>query len=446
MFRQTALGGLAAALLASTALADPVAITGVRLIDGTGADPIENAVILIEDGVITAAGADVDPPEGADIRDHAGATVIPGLISAHNHVGMVDGMDAGGHKYTREIIEAELAQYRRYGVTTTTSLGNNPELFLEIREDAQAGRLDGADLYGTYQGIGAPDGAPPIDVTDDQIHRPRTADEARAAVDGMAEAGGDLVKIWMDDLHGDAERLTPEVYTAVIETAHGHGLRVAAHVHDLEEAEAMIAAGADILAHGIRDAEVPAEFAAALAERGTWYIPTLQLDEATFVWADAPDWTGEPFVRAGMHPDLIATVEQEDWREATLGEDGTDRAREALAMNQRNLAILHQAGVPIGFGTDSGATPLRVIGVAEHRELELMVEAGLSPMDALVIATADSARLLNLDDRGTLEPGRRADLVILSGNPLDDIANTRTIIEVWQRGEAASGEIAAQEE
>jgi hypothetical protein len=90
--------------------------------------------------------------------------------------------------------------------------------------------------------------------------------------------------------------------------------------------------------------------------------------------------------------------------------------------------------------------PLRVIGVAEHRELELMVEAGLSPMDALVIATADSARLLDLDDRGTLEPGRRADLVILSGNPLDDVAQTRTILEVWQRGEAVSGEIAAQEE
>lgn len=439
---------LAALMLgaAAPAFADPYALTGVRVIDGTGAEPVENATIIIEDGEIAALGVDIDIPEDAEIRDLSGRTIIPGLISTHNHMGMVDGMDAGGHNYTREIIAAELAQYRRYGVTTTTSLGNNPPLFLELRAEAQAGELDGADLYGTYQGIGAPGGAPPIDVTDDQIHRPETAEDAREAVRGMAEAEGDLVKLWLDDLHGEADAMiAPEVYTAVIEESHAHGLRVAAHVHDLQEAKDIVAAGADILAHGIRDEEVPADFAAELAENGVWYIPTLQIDEATFIWADAPDWTEDAFVRAGMHPDLITTIESEDWRETTLAEDSTNRARDSLAMNLTNLAILHEAGVRIGFGTDSGATPLRVIGVAEHRELELIVEAGLSPMQALVIATSSSAELMELDDRGVLEPGKRADFIVLADNPLDDIANTQTIVEVWQRGERVSGEVAARE-
>ena len=110
------------------------------------------------------------------------------------------------------------------------------------------------------------------------------------------------------------------------------------------------------------------------------------------------------------------------------------KARAALENGMRNLKTLHAKGVHIAFGTDSGANPVRIQGWAEHRELELMVKAGLSPMDALVAATRGSASMLGATDRGTLEKGKRADFLVLAANPLDDIRNTHKLVSVWHDG------------
>lgn len=429
---------LACVMACTPAWAETVAITGVRLVDGTGATPIENAAIVMTGGRIVSAGRDIEIPADARRIDHSGRTVVPGLISTHSHVGQVGGTSMGAKNYTREVITAELAQFGRYGVTTVVALGNNGPLFATLREEAHAGTLAGADLFGVMQGIGVPNGAPPqesLKVAPNQLFRPDTPDEAREAIDRMAAANTDLVKLWLDNFGGLLPvKMKPEIYRAVIEQSHKHGLRVAAHVHDLDDALAIIDAGADIIAHGIRDKPVTPELIEKMKAKGVWYVPTLALDDATFIWAAAPEWTTTDFVRKALSPELAAQVDDPAWRAKVLKEPRTAAARRSLAMNLQNLRTLHDAGVKIGFGTDSGATPLRVPGVAEHRELALMIEAGLPPAEAVTIATRNAAELMRLDDRGTIETGKRADLIVLDGDPSAEITFSKRIVEVWARG------------
>ena len=438
------------ALLAATVLfgmafptaAETVALTHLRIVDGQGGPPVEDATVVMQDGRIVAAGPGVKVPDGARRLDRSGDTVLPGLISDHSHIGQYDGIATGPEHYTAGVITAELAQFRSYGVTTVTALGNNRPLFDRLREAAHAGRLP-TDLFGVDQGIGVPNGAPPQKMTKsaaDQMFRPTTPDEARTAVDRMADAHTDLVKIWVDDFAGSLKvKMQPEIIRAVVEESHRKGLRVAAHIHDLDDAEAVVADGADILAHGVRDKPVPAAFAATLKQRGIWYIPTLELDEATTAWAEHAPWTRTPFERAALSPALARQIDDPDWDRANSTGAKADEARASLAMNLRNIRILSEAGVKIGFGTDSGATPVRVPGVAEHRELALLVQAGLTPLQAITIATRQAASLLELSDRGVIEPGRRADLLVVRGDPSRRIADVDQVVETWQGGIAVPG-------
>lgn len=138
--------------------------------------------------------------------------------------------------------------------------------------------------------------------------------------------------------------------------------------------------------------------------------------------------------QAALSPELARQFADPAWRSKVLADPKTAAARASLAMNLRNLKTLHDAGVKIGFGTDSGATPLRVAGIAEHRELALMVEAGLTPQQALKIATANAADALRLTDRGRIAPGLRADFIVLDADPSRAIGNSQSIREVWLRG------------
>ncbi|AGA26845.1 amidohydrolase family protein [Singulisphaera acidiphila] len=426
-------------LLPATAAEHVVAFTHVRLVDGKGGPPINEAVVVIEGNrIVTVGPSGTAIPEGAEIRDSHGLTMIPGLVSDHSHIGQVGGTSTGAENYTRTRIEAELRQYRDYGVTTVTALGNNGPLFETIRAEAHAGRTDGADLFGVDRGVGVPDGAPPqamVKLGPDQLFRPRNAVEARAAITAMAERKTDLIKIWLDDFAGGVPaKMSPEVYNAVIDEAHRRGIRVAAHIHDLADAKAIVAAGADIIAHGVRDQPVDPVFIDAMKAQGVWYVATLSLDDATFAWADQAPWTQTPFAKAALSPELARQFADPAWRSKVLADPKTAAARASLAMNLRNLKTLHDAGVKIGFGTDSGATPLRVAGIAEHRELALMVEAGLTPQQALKIATANAADALRLTDRGRIAPGLRADFIVLDADPSRAIGNSQSIREVWLRG------------
>lgn len=233
-----------------------------------------------------------------------------------------------------------------------------------------------------------------------------------------------------------------EIYRAAIEEAHRLGKLVTAHIHDLAPAADLVASGVDIIAHGVRDEPISEEMLAAMREAGTGYIATLQIDEANYIYAEHPEWLEQPFLRTALSDAVFAQFSDAQWRQDTLADAATRRHRDALAMNLRNLDTLRQAGIPIGFGTDAGALPHRVPGFAEHRELELMQQAGYSPQQALAVATRDAARLLKFTDRGLLQPGMRADFIVLDADPLADITNTRRITEVWQAGQRVTGPVA----
>src|SRR5262249_44376883 len=156
------------------------------------------------------------------------------------HLGQVNGVTGSGKNMTRANILRQLKQYTAYGVTTVTSLGLNLKPFYDLQPQAHAGATQTADMFGADRGIGVTGGAPPVSlgILDSQVYRPSTPEEARADVRETAQRHPDLIKIWVDDLHGTAKaKMNPEIYKAVIDEAHINGLRVAAHIYYLEDAK-----------------------------------------------------------------------------------------------------------------------------------------------------------------------------------------------------------------
>jgi imidazolonepropionase-like amidohydrolase len=369
------------------------------------------------------------------VRELTGKTVIPGLISAHSHLGLiVDDAESSATGYTRENVTAQLKQFERYGVTTILSLGLNRDLVYELREEQRAGRLEGATILTAGRGIGVPGGAPPLLAATDQVYRLTTVEEARKEVDEFAAHRADMVKIWVDQLHGAGPEMTPEIYKAVIEEAHKKHMRVAAHEYALQDARQLVADGVDVLAHSVRDQVVDDGFVQAMKQNKVWYVPTFTVDESFFVYAERPAFMESDFFQQAAGPKLMAKFNAPGYVEKINQDERTAQHRKDFAVGQENLKRLFDAGVNVGFGTDSGAVPGRIPGFAEHRELELMVQAGLTPMQAIAAASGENAKLLHLRDRGTIAVGKRADLLVLDADPLADIRNTQKIVAVYQEG------------
>ena len=439
--RLLALIGLAV-VTASLHAAEPgvTVLTGARLIDGTGKPPFEEATLIIKGDRIVAVGtadalAGAVPP-GAKIIDEKGMTIIPGLISAHSHLGLVKGAStASAENYTRDNVAAQLARYEAEGVTAVMSLGVNQDVLYQWRDEQRAGKLPGADIFTADRGMGVGGGVPPFPVPGGQVYRPKDADEARADVREMAARHPDLVKLWLDDNFGTMPKMAPAIFDAAIDEAHHQGLRVAAHEFYLADAKALVAAGVDVLAHSVRDKPVDDELISAMKIHHVAYIPTLALDESQFVYAEHPAWMDDPIFTAAVDPALLAMWLSPAYREKIASSQSTGRNRRAFDMAMRNVKTLHDAGIFIAMGTDSGAMPTRIAGFGEHRELQLLVKAGLKPAEALVCGTAHSAEVIGQgNDRGTLQAGKRADFVVLAGNPLDDIHNTTRLAMVWHGG------------
>ncbi|GAB3053272.1 amidohydrolase family protein [Stenotrophomonas tumulicola] len=431
------------AAIALPAAAEPVLLENARVFDGTrdlGITPvlIDGARIVHVGNPLPAAAT------GARRIDYHGKTLLPGLVSDHAHVGNTDGLEHGDRYYTRDNVVRDLRQFQRYGVTTVTALGMNGHDFFAIRREVNADPKLGAQLYGAGGGIGAVDGAPPaaaMGLQRDAVARPRNAEEARAAVASQQADGVDLIKLWVDNLGGKVPMMPAEIYRAAIAEAHARGLKVAAHIRDLDQARDLVDARVDIIAHGIRDRAVDPMLVRKMREQGTGYIATVNIDEANYWYAENPQQLQTPFLRAALPSTVRERWEQPQWQSQQLAGAGIPGARKAVEMNLENLRRVYAGGVKLGFGTDSGAMPQRVIGFAEHRELKLLTEAGLSPARALQVATADAADLLGLADRGRIATGKRADLLVLDADPLADIENSRSIRVVWQAGQEVAGPI-----
>lgn len=402
----------------------------VRLIDGTGKAPGDNVDIIVRGDKIqsispTGTG---EPPKESEVIDIAGKTIMPALIAAHSHLGLVKGAKAASANVTEDNVRRQLKLYAKYGIGTVVSLGADGPFIYNLREE-QATSTTGPRVFTAGLGFGVANGAPPAAAGLDQVHRPATAEEARAQLNELAKLRPDFVKIWIDDFNGTMPvKMSREIRRTIIAEAHRHGLRVAAHVYYLSDARELVADGIDILAHSIRDLPVDDKLIAEMKEKGTSYIATLFLDEAFFAYEGEPEWTKDDFFKKAVEPGAEDLLKPGVFKPK-------DGAKDTLARASENLKRLHEGGVRIGMGTDSGASPYRVQGFAEHRELQLMVAAGFTPLEAIRSATLGNAEILNISDRaGTLQPGKAADFIVLGGDPLEDIRNTGKIEAVWLRG------------
>lgn len=390
------------------------AFTGARIVDGTGAAPIENGVLVIEGGRIRAVGdARTAIPPGARVITVAGKTITPGLVNAHAHITDVRGGKSSPEFYTPDHIAHQLKVFARYGITTVFSLGGENATTVKVREAPPANT---ARLFLAGPVVAA-----------------ATPDAARTAVDAVKALNADIVKIRVDDNLGASRKMAPDVYRAVIEQAHKHGLRVAAHIFYLQDAKDVLAAGGDYIAHSVRDADVDAAFIAQLKARNVCVCPTLMREVSTFVYETRPAFLDDPFFRREADPAAIEGVQTEQ-HQASNRTPAAARYKLALEQAKKNLKTLHDAGVRIAMGTDTGPAG-RFQGYFEHLELEHMVAAGLTPMQVLVSATSGAAACMQVGDRlGTLKAGYEADFVVFAKNPLDDIRNTRTLESVFLRG------------
>ena len=397
---------------------------GARLIVGDGGVPIENSVFVVEDDVFTWVGreGETDLPSGTVRVDLKGKTVIPALIDAHQHLGFTNVKDGTSSKenYTRENLIEHLQRSAYHGVSATMSLGleYDEALALQLRDEMipnaarflMSGRgIAGTPMAGPQQSyrLGIPRGA-------------QTEAEGRTAVQELQANGVDLVKVWIDDREGTVPKVEPNVYRAIIDEAHFHGMRVVAHLGTtsaLADAKNLLQAGIDGFAHTIRDRDIDEEFMALVAQYPeVWTIPNL--------------------------PGSPVTVDDLPWLSETLPSFEIDNLRDQIERREvegpddlfelqcRNLGRNHDAGMIIGMGTDSGTS----VGWTTHTELRDMVACGLSPMETLVAATRVNADILGLDGLGTVAVGKNASFVVLEADPLEDINNTRRIVQVHLSG------------
>ncbi len=389
------LGLLAGQACESPPASSAVVFEGARLIVGDGSPPVENAALVVDGGRLVEVGpaAELDGWPGAKRVDLAGMTVMPAIIDTHTHLNQ-----------ERDALIEDLRARARYGVSAAMSLGRDTrDLSIRAEEIPGAARFRSAGV-----GITSPEPG-----RSEIPYWVSTEDEARQAVRDEAARKVDIIKIWVDSRDGQYEKLSPELYGAIIDEAHRNGIPVTAHIFALADTKGLLRAGIDAFAHGVRDTDVDEEIIGLFKERpDVVLVPNLP---NRGVAADL-SWLG-------------GTLPPDELEELQAGSVDDPDAQAVFAIQARNLARLSAEGVTIALGTD-GNTPW-----APHVEMEDMVAAGMTPAQVIVAATRNSAALLGLADAGTLEVGKRADFLVLNANPLDDITNTRRLVSVYLNGE-----------
>jgi imidazolonepropionase-like amidohydrolase len=407
----------ALAVFTGSAAAQVTVLTHATLIDGTGAPPQRNVSIIMErDRIesIVQEPAVIATFQGATFIDLSGKFVVPGIINGHGHVGPAPR-------------DAQLRQYALYGVTTTTSMAADPDDIAAFKAKQQAGDLRGSRILTVkYRFTSAPMAGSEY----------TTPEAARDKVDEIVAKGADFIKVWIDAQGGRHPKLSADYVAAVLERARMYGKLTMAHIVELADARMVVDAGVNILAHNVRDQEIPADFIVTLKTRNVTVISTLAREEAMFVFRDSPGFTDNPFFQKGLTPERLALLKTKK-RDEQANDPGHARLTRAFEIDKINLKKLADAGVRFGFGTDSGGDPQRyfIQGFFEHRQMELMVQAGLTPMQVIQAFSKNNSEALGINrDFGTLAPGKAADFLVLTKNPLDDVTNMRALEAVYLGG------------
>jgi imidazolonepropionase-like amidohydrolase len=405
---------LSAAAPQGTGPNPPILLENVRLIGGDGRVVSPRGGLVIIQGRISLVGTTVNVmhPERIDL---AGKTIVPGLVNAHGHVADTSGLRSGAQFYTEANLQSQLRTYAMYGITSVASLGGDGPAGFALR-DKQAGPLDRARVFLAGPVISA-----------------ATPAEAVKEVDRVAAMKPDLIKIRVDDNLGTTPKMTLDVARAVIDQSHKHGLKVAAHIYYLDDAKALLRAGVDFIAHSVRDKPVDDELIGLLKARNICYCPTLMREVSTFVYESEPDFFKDPFFLRSADAAVVAALRDPKIQAEARASKSAQTYKAQLAVASANLKRLYDAGVSIAMGTDTGP-PRRFQGYFEHLELAMMVKAGMTPAAVLAAATGTPARCLGLKDVGVLTQGAHADLLVVNGDPLADVANLRAIDSVWIGG------------
>ncbi len=397
-----ALLGAGQAAVAATAGDKTLLIRDAMVFDGTGRAAYP-ASVLVEDGRIAAIGAELAAPKGARVVNARGQALLPGLFDLHTH-------------WTPNATPSELPQvanlYMAAGVTTVSDFHEPPEAYAPRRAwlaSIAAPDVKFAARMSTPLGHGA-------DWGDENTTRwVNSPEAARAGVQAVAAYKPDFIKAFTDGWRysnaADNSSMDEETLTALVDEAHKHGLKVFTHTVMVKRGKAAARAGVDVIAHSVQDGPADAELIALMREHGTSYAPSL----AVYL-PERVDGSG----RNNGKPDVLAQREQN------------------FANALHNVKTLHDAGIPVVVGTDAGMTGTPH-GASTLRELELLVQAGLTPSEALLAGTSASAKALGVSDRGSIEVGKRADLLLVRGRPWESIGDVRNTQQVYVAGRQVQG-------
>lgn len=419
----------------------PVVFEGARLIIGDNSPTIESGAFVVQDGKITSVGAtrSVTVPSGATHVSLTGRTVMPAMVNTHVHIGYEGYTSWGAKNYTPENVLDHLRREAYYGVAATQSVGSSPtDASIAFVRDQQAGKFAVASRFFFMPGMAPPGGGPDailIKATNELkvVYEVTTGAQARAAVQGMAAKGLKSVKIWVDDRRGTYPKMTPEVYNAVIDEAHKNGMIVQAHAIQMADQKSVVRAGADVLVHTVQNEPLDEEMLALLREKKPYWTTVIGLGDRSEAC------NNDPFVDATYPEKALEEIRAKDCPPLPA----TAANREQILRN--NLPKYISNGARLVLGTDAGIDVRHAFGWADHHELTRWVTSGISPAEAIIAATSRPAALLGIQDLGTLAPGKSADFIVLTANPLENILNTRRIDKVYLKGVALDREKMARE-
>lgn len=425
--------GIAVLLVALPSAQQPgtrlIAIRGVTLIDGTGRAPVANATVVIDGERIVDAGAHAVVPAGAQVIDGTGKFLMPGLIDAHIHLRGGNTGGRGSGTVTPEMEQGAIRALHSYlyaGVTTVFDAGNRPDFIMGLRDKERSGAIVAPRIFATGGTVASPNG-----------HGGPYHIEAwpgdRKLLDEHLSTKPDLVKIGQDE-HGWGTRpqinqLPEELLEKIIRYYHSKGLRITIHVSNERNAIEAIYAGADTLAHPIIQAPMSDQYVNMMRVKRVPTVSTLTIGENYSRLADHPEFLDQPLYRDTLEPAERQRLKTEE--SAKQKENRWAAWMKVMTpVAQDNMKRLNEAGKDIvAAGTDQSSGP------AMHRELELLAGAGISPADVIVIATRNAARALGkLEDLGTIEAGKLADLVMVKADPTKDIHNAKLVDTVIKNG------------